>query len=279
MKHVELLSPAGDLTKLKIAILFGADAVFCGGKQFSLRAKANNFSLDDIKEAVKFATLHNARVHITVNIVPEDDDFKNLDSYLLALNEAHVHAIIVSSIYIMKRAKELNCSFEVHVSTQQSIANYKAVSFFKETVKADRVVLARELNINEIEHIKEKSSLPLEVFIHGGMCSSFSGRCTLSNAMSSRDANKGGCAHSCRWIYHLYENDKLIEGSNFIIASSDLMSIDYIPSLLKANVDSFKIEGRMKSIHYVATIVSAYRRLIDEYYKNKAISKARLNYY
>lgn len=279
MKHVELLSPAGDLTKLKIAILFGADAVFCGGKQFSLRAKANNFSLDDIKEAVKFATFHNARVHITVNIVPEDDDFKNLDAYLLALNEAHVHAIIVSSIYIMKRAKELNCSFEVHVSTQQSIANYKAVSFFKETVKADRVVLARELNINEIEHIKEKSSLPLEVFIHGGMCSSFSGRCTLSNAMSSRDANKGGCAHSCRWIYHLYENDKLIKGSNFIIASSDLMSIDYIPFLLKANVDSFKIEGRMKSIHYVATIVSAYRRLIDEYYKNKAISKARLNYY
>ena len=154
MKRVELLSPAGDLTKLKIAILFGADAVFCGGKQFSLRAKANNFSLDDIKEAVKFANLHNARVHITVNIVPEDDDFKNLDSYLLALNEAHVHAIIVSSIYIMKRAKELNCSFEVHVSTQQSIANYKAVSFFKETVKADRVVLARELNINEIENIK-----------------------------------------------------------------------------------------------------------------------------
>lgn len=279
MKRVELLAPAGDLSKLKIAILYGANAVFCGGKQFSLRAKANNFSLDDLKEAVIFANKHNAKIHVTVNIVPEDFDFNSLDEYLLSLDKIGVHAIIVSSVYIMKRAKELNCKFEVHVSTQQSIANKKAIEFFKDIVNVDRVVLARELNIDEIKEIKENSSFPLEAFIHGGMCSSYSGRCTLSNSMASRDANKGGCAHSCRWTYHLYEKNNRIGEQNFIIASCDLMSIDYIPMLLDANIDSFKIEGRMKSIHYIATVVSAYRRLIDEYYLKGSISQNRLNYY
>lgn len=279
MNKVELLAPAGDLEKLKIAIEYGADAVFCGGKQFSLRAKANNFTIEDLKEAVNFANAHNAKVHVTVNIVPEDNDFKTLDEYLLSLNEAGVHAIIVSSIYIMKRAKELNCNFEVHVSTQQSIANHLAAKFFKENVNVDRVVLARELNIDEIKEIKEKANMPIEGFIHGGMCSSYSGRCTLSNVMASRDANKGGCAHSCRWTYHLYDDNKPIGETNFIIASCDLMSIEYIPMMLDANIDSFKIEGRMKSVHYIATVVSAYRRLIDEYYEKKSLSKARINYY
>lgn len=279
MNKVELLAPAGDLEKLKIAIEYGADAVFCGGKQFSLRAKANNFTIEDLKEAVKFANAHNAKVHVTVNIVPEDNDLKTLDEYLLSLNDAGVHAIIVSSIYIMKRAKELNCNFEVHVSTQQSIANHLAAKFFKENVNVDRVVLARELNIDEIKEIKEKANMPIEGFIHGGMCSSYSGRCTLSNVMASRDANKGGCAHSCRWTYHLYDDNKPIGETNFIIASCDLMSIEYIPMMLDANIDSFKIEGRMKSVHYIATVVSAYRRLIDEYYEKKSLSKARINYY
>lgn len=279
MGQVELLAPAGDLEKLKIAILYGANAVFCGGKQFSLRAKANNFSMEDLKEAVKFANAHNAKVHVTVNIVPVDDDFKTLDEYLYALNDAGVHAIIVSSIYIMKRAKELGCNFEVHVSTQQSIANSLAAKFFKENVKVDRVVLARELNVEEIKTVKDNTNMPIESFIHGGMCSSYSGRCTLSNVMASRDANKGGCAHSCRWTYKLYENEKLIEGTNFIIASCDLMSIEYIPSMLKANIDSFKIEGRMKSIHYIATVVNAYRRLIDEYYQKGKLSDHRIEYY
>ena len=279
MNKVELLAPAGDLEKLKIAIEYGADAVFCGGKQFSLRAKANNFTIEDLKEAVNFANAHNAKVHVTVNIVPEDNDLKTLDEYLLSLNEAGVHAIIVSSIYIMKRAKALNCNFEVHVSTQQSIANHLAAKFFKENVNVDRVVLARELNIDEIKEIKEKANMPIEGFIHGGMCSSYSGRCTLSNVMASRDANKGGCAHSCRWTYHLYDDNKPIGETNFIIASCDLMSIEYIPMMLDANIDSFKIEGRMKSVHYIATVVSAYRRLIDEYYEKKSLSKARINYY
>ena len=279
MNKVELLSPAGDLEKLKIAILYGADAVFCGGKQFSLRAKANNFSMEDLREAVIFANAHNAKVHVTVNIVPVDDDFKTLDEYLLALNDVGVHAIIVSSIYIMKRARELGCKFEVHVSTQQSIANHKAAEFFKQNAKVDRVVLARELNIDEIKEIKEKANMPIEGFIHGGMCSSYSGRCTLSNVMASRDANKGGCAHSCRWTYRLYDNNKLIGDTNFIIASCDLMSIEYIPAMLDANIDSFKIEGRMKSIHYIATVVSAYRRIIDEYYEKNKLSPSRINYY
>ena len=279
MSKVELLAPAGDLEKLKIAIEYGADAVFCGGKQFSLRAKANNFSLDDLKEAVKFANAHNAKVHVTVNIVPEDHDLKTLDEYLLSLNEAKVHAIIVSSVYIMKRAKELNCNFEVHVSTQQSIANHLVAKFFKENLNVDRVVLARELNIDEIKEIKEKADMPIEGFIHGGMCSSYSGRCTLSNVMASRDANKGGCAHSCRWTYHLYDDNTPIGETNFIIASCDLMSIEYVPLMLDAHIDSFKIEGRMKSAHYIATVVSAYRRLIDEYYEKGKLSESRINYY
>lgn len=279
MKSVELLAPAGDLEKLKIAILYGANAVFCGGKHFSLRAKANNFSLDDLKEAVEFANLHNAKIHVTVNVIPEDDDMSLLDDYLISLSDIGVHAIIVSSVYILKRAKELNCKFEIHVSTQQSVANHKAIQFFKEKLNVDRVVLARELNIKQIANIKEKSDVAIETFIHGGMCSSYSGRCTLSNAMANRDANKGGCAHSCRWTYRLYDKDKLIGDSNFIIASCDLMSVDYIVDLLKANVDSFKIEGRMKSIHYIASIVSVYKRLINEYYLNNNISKSRINYY
>ena len=279
MNRVELLAPAGDLEKLKIAIEYGADAVFCGGKQFSLRAKANNFSIEDLKEAVKFANAHNAKVHVTVNIVPEDHDLKTLDEYLLSLNDAGVHAIIVSSVYIMKRAKELKCNFEVHVSTQQSIANHLTAKFFKENLNVERVVLARELNIDEIKEIKEKANMPIEGFIHGGMCSSYSGRCTLSNVMASRDANKGGCAHSCRWTYHLYDDNNPIGETNFIIASCDLMSIEYVPLMLDANIDSFKIEGRMKSAHYIATVVNAYRRLIDEYYDKGKLSQSRIDYY
>lgn len=279
MKKVELLAPAGDLEKLKIAILYGANAVFCGGKQFSLRAKANNFSLDDLKEAVIFANKHHAKIHVTVNIVPEDFDFKTLDEYLLSLNEIGVHAIIVSSVFIMKRAKELNCQFEVHVSTQQSISNSLAAQFFKDYLDVQRVVLARELNIEEIKNFKKSSKLAIETFIHGGMCSSISGRCTLSNYMSNRDANKGGCAHSCRWNYHLYQNNTLLCENTFIMASCDLMSVQYINKLLEANIDSFKIEGRMKSVHYIATVVSAYRRMIDEYYKYHTLSKKRILYY
>lgn len=278
MKKPELLAPAGDLKRLKMAILYGADAVFVGGKQFSLRAKANNFTLEDLQEAVNFANLHQAKIHVTVNIVPYDEDFKELDEYLLTLDKIGIHAIIVSSIYVLKRAKQLHCSFEVHISTQQSIANSSAITFFKQC-EADRIVLARELSLQQIEEIRKKTSLPLEVFIHGGMCSSFSGRCTLSNVMAARDANKGGCAHSCRWNYHLYQNNEKLSDQKVILASTDLMSVDYIQKLIEIGVDSFKIEGRMKSEHYIASVVSCYRQLIDECIRFHGLSAQRIDHY
>ena len=273
MKKVELLSPAGNLEKLKTAISYGADAIFCGGKEFSLRAKANNFTFDDLKEAVDYANIHHAKIHVTVNIVPTDTDLETLDKFLIKLDEIGVHAIIVSSIYIMKRVHDLNLKMEVHVSTQQSVANSLAVRFFKEKLNVKRVVLARESNIHNIKSIIDNNKdVEIEVFIHGGMCSSFSGRCTLSNSMSNRDANKGGCAHSCRWAYTLYDNDKKISDNNIILASKDLEGVSYIKKLMDIGVDSFKIEGRMKSEYYIATVINSYRRLIDSYYNNKKIN-------
>ncbi len=278
MYRPELLAPAGDLSRLKIAILYGADAVFIGGKVFSLRAKANNFSLEDIKEGVNFAHEHKAKVYVTVNIIPEEEDFKELDEYLQYLDKINIDAIIISSITVLLRAKALNCKFEIHMSTQLSIANKKAIEFYKE-LGATRFVLARELNIEQIKNIKKDTNLPIEVFIHGGMCSSYSGRCNLSNFMSNRDANKGGCAHSCRWIYNLYENNKPVDDNEFTLASFDLMAINYLPELLEAKVDSFKIEGRMKSAYYIASVVRIYRLIIDDYLKYHTIDKNKLNQY
>jgi len=267
MKKPELLAPAGDLEKLKIAIIYGADAVFIGGKEFSLRSKASNFTMDDIKEAVTFAHLHHARVHITVNVYPHNEDLEGLEQYLIDLDSANVDAIIVSSPFIIATAKRLNCHFELHLSTQQSIANVEAINFWAD-LGINRVVLAREETIEEIEKIKESTNVPIEVFIHGGMCSGFSGRCTLSNYLTLRDANRGGCAHSCRWYYDLYTNSQLLSSSDkpFRIGSKDLMAFESLKDLIDLGTDSLKIEGRMKSIHYVASIVSSYRYFIDYYY-------------
>lgn len=269
MKRVELLAPAGDLEKLKIAILYGADAVFIGGKKFSLRAKASNFTIDNIKEACDFAHKYNKQVHVTVNIYPHEDDLDGLKEYLIDLDRCGVDAIIVSSLYIMKVALSLNLNFEVHVSTQLSSNNSKTIELFKE-FGVHRVVLGRECTIDEIREIKRKSPLDIEVFIHGGLCSSYSGRCTLSNNLCNRDANRGGCAHSCRWFYDLYlDNEKINEEENkFRIGSKDLCGVHQLVHLLDAGVDSLKIEGRMKSLHYIATVVSSYRKLIDTYYEN-----------
>lgn len=201
MKKIELLAPAGNLEKAKIAILYGADAVYIGGKQFSLRSRASNFSLEEIKELVDFANEHGSHVHVTVNMLPHENDTDGLREYLLDLDHAGVHAIIVASPAIMTLAKKLNCSFEVHVSTQHSSTNSSAVRFWK-SKGMDRVVLARECQLDEIRQICKQNILPIEVFIHGGMCISYSGRCVLSNHMTLRDANRGGCAQSCRWKYH-----------------------------------------------------------------------------
>ncbi len=268
IKKPELLAPAGDLEKLKFAVLYGADAVFIGGKEFSLRARASNFSLDDIKEAVEFAKAHQAKVYVTTNIIAHNENLDNLDEYLKALESCGVSAVICADPYIIDTVKKLNLQMDVHISTQQSITNSAAVDFWH-GVGASRVVLARELSIDEIRSIKQKVKAELEVFIHGGMCVSYSGRCTLSNNMTDRDANRGGCAHSCRWNYRLYDkNDSLLSDKDgyYNLSSKDLMAVQFIPDLIKAGVDSLKIEGRMKSIHYIATVVGTYRKLIDDYF-------------
>ena len=273
MKKVELLAPAGDLEKLKIAILYGANACFIGGEEFSLRARASNFTIPEIKEACLFAHAHNAKVHVTTNIIPHNDNLTHLEEYLHDLEEAGVDAVICASPTIIDAA--LKTKMEVHVSTQQSIANIEAIKYWaKKGVK--RVVLARELSLQEIEMIKRESEVEIEVFIHGGMCVSYSGRCMMSNVMTDRDANRGGCAHSCRWNYDLYEGETKINDSFFAMSSKDLCAIKEIPKLISMGVDSFKIEGRMKSLYYISTVVKAYRMLIDDIYNN---SLEDLNYY
>ncbi|MCI7803359.1 MAG: U32 family peptidase [Erysipelotrichaceae bacterium] len=274
MNKIELLAPAGNLEKAKIAILYGADAVYIGGKQFSLRSRASNFSLGEIKELVDFANAHHSHVHVTVNMLPHEDDLDGLEEYLKKLDEIGIHAIIVASPSIMMLAKRLNVSYQVHVSTQHSSTNSKAVSFWKEK-GMDRVVLARECQMEQIEEICKKNILPIEVFIHGGMCISYSGRCVLSNHMTLRDANRGGCAQSCRWKYHLMDSNREVSDPHnlFSMSSKDLQAVDFIESFIKMGVASLKIEGRMKSSYYLATVVSSYRRLIDSIYENGYASK------
>ena len=269
MKKPELLAPAGDLEKLKIAVLYGADAVFVGSKEFSLRSRASNFTIADLELGAEFCHAHGAKLYVTTNIVPHNSDLIGLIDYLQDLQDAGVDAIICSSYAVMYIANRYT-NLEVHISTQQSIANSLAVKFFEE-YGATRVVLARELSIKEIEDIKKNTPLELEVFIHGGMCSSYSGRCMLSNHMTNRDANRGGCAHSCRWNYDLFMGDmRLTDEERFQFSSKDLMAVKQIERLFNCT-DSFKIEGRMKSIHYIATVTKVYRMIIDEYYETGTI--------
>ena len=270
---IELLAPAGNLEKLKIAIAYGADAVFIGGKKFSLRARASNFDLISIKEGCDFAKAYNAKVYVTMNIVPHDEDLVGLEEYLQELVWCGVTGIIVTSLYIADVARRVSPELELHLSTQFSASNSVTVNLFKD-LGFSRVVLAREVSLEQIKKIKAKTDLELEVFIHGGMCVSYSGRCMLSNHMTNRDANRGGCAHSCRWNYSLLEGETLInpDPEYFNMGSKDLMAIYAIPKLIDLNVASLKIEGRMKSMYYIATVVRCYRLLIDEYLQNKKIA-------
>ena len=262
---IELLAPAGSLEKLKIAIIYGADAVFIGGQDFSLRARASNFSLADIKEATTFAHERGKKVYVTTNIIPHDEDLHGLADYLKGLAENGVDAIICASPAIIDVART-HTELEIHLSTQQSTLSTNAVNFwYGRGVK--RIVLARELDLQEIKTVTAKTKADIEVFIHGGMCMSFSGRCSLSDNMTGRDANRGGCAHSCRWRYQLKEAGKEVSPMPFTMSSKDLQAIKHIPDLIDAGVASLKIEGRMKSLHYIATVVSTYRRVIDEYIK------------
>ena len=273
MKKIELLAPAGDLERLKTAIVYGADAVYIGGKQFSLRSRASNFDLAEIREAVMFAQQYGAQVHVTVNMIPHEEDLEGLKEYIKALEECGVKVVIVASLFIMQTVKEVSPNMEVHLSTQQSALNRKAVEYYQ-TCGVDRVVLGRELNIQQIQQLTKDSPVPLEVFIHGGMCANYSGRCTLSNFMTLRDANRGGCAHSCRWKYHLFHDkeEMSLENCLFSMSSKDLMAAEYLEPIIQSGVVSLKIEGRMKSFYYIATIVKAYRDLIDAYYEKQELS-------
>lgn len=273
---IELLSPAGDAEKMKIAFLYGADAIYIGGQNYSLRANAKNFTLEEIKKTVKYAHNLNKKVYVTVNIVFHDEDFQGLEDYLKYLDSVNVDAIIVSDIAVMNLWQKLNLKMELHVSTQASTLNKETALFYKE-LGATRVVLARECLKDNIKEIKDYTSLELEAFIHGAMCTSISGRCIMSNYATNRDANRGGCAQICRWNFTAESNDQIIT-NNFQICPKDLNMIPNIKEMIEVGVNSFKVEGRMRSIYYLATVMLSYKRIINHILNNTLTDKIS-NYY
>ena len=266
----ELLAPAGDFEKLKFAFLYGADAVYFGGQNFSLRANAKNFNLEEMKEATTYAHSINKKVYITVNIVFHNQDLVGLDEYLKYLDSINVDGIIASDIFVIKKVKELNLNFSVCLSTQASLFNKRAVKFWK-NLGVSRVVMAREASKEQIKIIKD-TGIEVETFIHGAMCTSFSGKCVLSNYVTLRDSNRGGCAQICRW------NFNVLDIPDLTITPKDLNMIPFIKDEIDLGVDSFKIEGRMRSIYYISTVILCYRRMIDAALNNKLTSNLE-NYY
>lgn len=273
IKKPELLMPAGNLEKLKVAIHYGADAVFLGGQEFGLRSNADNFTIEEIKEGCEFAKEYGADIYVTANIIAHNENFQGLEKFLSNLQEAGVRGIIVADPYVIDTCKKVAPNLEIHISTQQSITNYKEIKFWEEE-QVDRVVLARETGYEEIKEIKEKTNVEIEMFVHGAMCIAYSGRCTLSNYMTARDSNRGGCCQSCRWDYDLYEekeNDIPLftkEDVPYAMSPKDLTLIESLPKIIEIGIDSLKVEGRMKSIHYIATVASVYRKFIDDYCKD-----------
>ncbi|MBO5414684.1 MAG: U32 family peptidase [Bacilli bacterium] len=261
MQKIELLAPAGDIERLKINLLYGADAIYFGGYKYGMRANAVNFSIEQIKEACNFAHSLNKKVFLTLNIVFHNEDVEGVYDYIKEVVDAGIDAFIVSDPSIISYIKDNFKNVEVHLSTQNSTTNYESVLFFKEQ-GVDRVVLARELNKEQIKEVIDKTGIDIEVFIHGAMCTCMSGRCALSNYITNRDANRGGCAQVCRFSF------KKDLDNDFTIATKDLNMAEYIPDLIDIGVKSLKIEGRMRSIYYLATVVGAYRKIIDAYYNN-----------
>ncbi len=261
MTRVELLSPAGDLERLKVTLLYGADAVYIGGQVYSLRANATNFSLEEIKEGCTFAHKLNKKVYLTLNIVFHNEDMKDVESYIDKVVACGIDAFIVSDPFIISYIKNNHKNVEVHLSTQNSTSNYKAVEYFKNE-GVDRVVLAREVGKVGMQEIIEKTGMDIEVFIHGAMCTCYSGRCALSNYVTNRDANRGGCAQVCRFAF------KTTENKDFTMATKDLNMAEYIKDLIEIGVKSLKVEGRMRSLYYLATVIGTYREIIDRYYNN-----------
>ncbi|MEG1411099.1 MAG: U32 family peptidase [Terrisporobacter sp.] len=276
MRKVELLAPAGDLERLKIAFTYGADACYIGGEIFGMRSAAKNFSKEDMIEGLKFAHERGKQVFVTCNIIPRSEDLDALINYLLELNEIGVDAVIVSDMGVFKIVRDTIPNMEVHISTQASTTNHAAANFWYNK-GAQRIVTARELSFAETKEMRDNipEDMDIEAFIHGAMCMSYSGKCTISNYTTGRDANKGSCAQSCRWKYTLMEENngeytQVVDDidPDFFFNTKDLCMIEYIPQIFESGITSLKIEGRMKTAYYVATTVRAYRMALDEYYKD-----------
>lgn len=275
MRKAELLAPAGDLDKLKMAVLYGADAVYLGGENFGLRKASKNFSIDQIKEGLDFAHERGVKVYVTLNIVPHNDDLVGLEEYAKELEGAGVDAVLIADPGVFMKVKATVPNMPIHISTQASVTNYETVMFWY-NLGASRVVLARELSLKEIKEITDRipEDLEIETFVHGAMCMSYSGRCLISNYMTGRDANRGDCSHACRYKYYLVEEkrpgeyfpiDETDDGT-FIMNSKDLCMIENLPDMLDAGIYSLKVEGRVKSQYYVATVLRSYRMALDAYY-------------
>ena len=288
MRNTELLVPAGSLDVLKTAVVYGADAVYIGGEAFGLRAKAHNFSLEDMKEGVEFAHSRGVKVYVTANILAHNDDLEGVEQYFEELKSVKPDALIISDPGVFAIAKRVLPDMELHVSTQANNTNYGTYLFWHQ-MGAKRVVSARELSLKEIKEIRARipEDMEIESFMHGAMCISYSGRCLLSNFFTGRDANQGACTHPCRWKYSIveetrpgeympvYENER----GTYIFNSKDLCMIEHIPELINAGIDSFKIEGRMKTALYVATVARTYRKAIDDFKKDPELYRQNMEWY
>lgn len=288
MRKRELLIPAGSLDVLKIAVIYGADAVYIGGEAFGLRAKAKNFTNEEIAEGIKFAHERGARIYITANILAHNDDLSGVEQYFEELKDINPDALIISDPGVFTIAKKVLPDMEIHISTQANNTNYGTYLFWH-SLGVKRVVTARELSLKEIAEIRQHipEDMEIESFIHGAMCISYSGRCLLSNYFVGRDANQGACTHPCRWKYSVveetrpgeympvYENER----GTYLFNSKDLCMIEHIPEMMEAGIDSFKIEGRMKTALYVATVARTYRKAIDDYSKDPEIYRANMEWY
>lgn len=273
MQKMELLAPAGNMDKLKMALLYGADAVYLGGKSFGLRAFSDNFSLEEMEEAVRYAHGLGKKVHVTVNIFPHNADLKGLPEYLTSLRDIHVDAVLIADPGIFSLARQIVPDLPVHISTQANVTNWASAKFWHDA-GAKRVVMAREVSLKDVKAIHDKVPVELEGFVHGAMCISYSGRCLLSNYFTeNRDSNRGQCVQCCRFKYNVVEEKRPgqyfpvmeDERGTYIFNSKDLCLLPYLPDLYDAGLCSLKIEGRMKSVHYVATVVKVYRQAIDAY--------------
>ncbi|MBE5961568.1 MAG: U32 family peptidase [Lachnospiraceae bacterium] len=288
MKKPELLIPASNLEVLKTAVIYGADAVYIGGEMYGLRAKAKNFSKEDMIEGIKFAHEHGKKVYVTANITAHNRDLKGIEEYFKELKEIKPDAIIISDLGVFDIASEVCPEIERHISTQANSVNYRTYNFWKK-LGASRVVSAREMSLAEITELRANipADLEIETFIHGAMCIAYSGRCLLSNYFTGRDANLGACTHACRWKYHVVEETRPNEflpvfeneRGTYIFNSKDLCMIEYVPEIVKAGINSLKVEGRMKTALYVASVARTYRRAIDDFFESEEKYKANLDYY